>query len=179
MKIVKSFKKLLQKIKRKCQNQLVLKLPKNLYIDFIKELPIDSILNNIPPNLSEMEKAYYIYIELGKILNQNPKFVFANKKGKKEHYHDKIDEEYYGICKSMSELYIRMLKDSRVGISADLVKREPESDCGHIDTILKIDEKNYIANLIIDLSRIKTSRRTNRFCFDLMNFEESHLLGDL
>lgn len=33
--------------------------------------------------------------------------------------------------------------------------------------ILNINGNNYIVNLISDLSRIKTSRRVNSFCFDL------------
>lgn len=59
------------------------------------------------------------------------------------------------------------MKDERIGISAELVKKYPESPITHVDTILKIGGKNYISNLISDLSRIKTSRRINSFCFDL------------
>ena len=167
MRIVDYLKNLINKIKNKKQNQLLLDSPKNLYTNLITNSKIDTIINNIPQNISQIEKAYYIYLELGKIVSESPQFVFTNKEGKERHYNDVIDSEYYGICKSISELYVSILRDKRIGISADLVKKYPESPITHIDTILKIDEKNYITNLISDLSRIKTSRRVNSFCFNL------------
>lgn len=114
-----------------------------------------------------MKKAYYIYLELGKRLNENPEFVFNNREYKEEHYNDPTNEKYEGVCKSISELYVKILTDKRIGIEAETVKKNAESSLSHVDTILKIEGKTYIANLIADLSRIKTSRRTNWFCFDL------------
>lgn len=167
MKILDYFKNVINKFKIKNKEQLLLNSPKNNYKDLISSFQINTIINNIPQNLSNLEKAYYIYLELGKILSENPKFVFSNIEDKIIHYNDDIDSQYYGICKSISELYVDILNDDRIGISAESVKKTPESPITHIDTILKIDGKNYIANLISDLSRIKTSRRVNSFCFDL------------
>lgn len=167
MRIVDYLKNFINKIKNKKPSQLLLKSPENLYTNLINSPTIDSIINNMPQNLSGIEKAYYIYLELGKILSESPQFVFTNKEGKEEHYNDVIDNDYYGICKSISELYVSILRDKRIGISADLVRKYPESSITHVDAILKINGKNYIANLISDLSRIKTSRRVNSFCFDL------------
>ena len=167
MRIVDYLKNFINKLKNKKQNQLLLNSPKDLYTNLINSSEIDNIINNMPQNLSQIEKAYYIYLELGKIVSESPQFVFTNREGKERHYNDVIDSEYYGICKSISELYVSILRDKRIGISADLVKKYPESPITHIDTILKIDGKNYITNLISDLSRIKTSRRVNSFCFDL------------
>ena len=167
MRIVDYLKNFINKLKNKKQNQLLLDSPKNLYTNLINSTEIDTIINNIPQNISQIEKAYYIYLELGKIVSESPQFVFTNREGKERHYNDVIDSKYYGICKSISELYVSILRDKRIGISADLVKKYPESPITHIDTILKIDGKNYITNLISDLSRIKTSRRVNSFCFDL------------
>ena len=167
MRIVDYLKNFINKIKNKKRNQLLLDSPKNLYTNLISSTQIDNIINNMPQNLSQIEKAYYIYLELGKIISESPQFVFTDRKGKEKHYNDAIDTDYFGICKSISELYVSILKDKRIGISADLVKKYPESPITYVDTILKINGKNYIANLISDLSRIKTSRRTNSFCFDL------------
>ena len=167
MRIIDYLKNFVSKLKNKKQNQLLLDLPKNLYTNLINSSEIDNIINNMPQNLSQIEKTYFIYLELGKIVSESPQFVFNNREGKERHYNDLIDSEYYGICKSISELYVSILRDKRIGISADLVKKYPESPITHIDTILKIDGKNYITNLISDLSRIKTSRRINSFCFDL------------
>lgn len=165
MKIINYFKKFIVDFKEK--RKLLLDFPENLYDDLISSSKINSIIENIPENISELEKAYYIYLELGKIISENPKFVFTDKQGKAFHYSDIIDDKYYGICKSISELYVSILKDKRINISADLVKKFPVNPLSHIDVILKINGKNYIVNLISDLSRIKTSKRTIHFCFDL------------
>lgn len=117
-------------------------------------------------------------MELGKIINENPYYVFTDIKGKSEHYNDKIDDRYYGICKSISELYVSILADKRIGISAELAKKSPESPLTHVDTILKIDGKNYLVNLISDLSRIKTSRRVNSFGIDLRRVSDPEINKD-
>lgn len=178
MKIFDYLKNLIDKIKSKNQKQLILNSPKNIYTNLINSFQIDTIINNMPQDLSEIEKAYYIYIELGKIVSESPQFVFADREGKERHYNDKIDSEYYGICKSISELYVSILRDKRIGISADLVKKYPESPITHVDTILKINGKNYIVNLISDLSRIKTSKRVNSFCFDLGRPENDPIIRE-
>ena len=141
MRIVDYLKNFINKLKNKKQNQLLLNSPKDLYTNLINSSEIDNIINNMPQNLSQIEKAYYIYLELGKIVSESPQFVFTNREGKERHYNDVIDSEYYGICKSISELYVSILRDKRIGISADLVKKYPESPITHIDTILKIDGK--------------------------------------
>lgn len=170
MKIVDYLKNFMATLKSKKRNQLLLDLPDNLYSDLISDYQINSIIENMPKNLSEMEKAYYIYLELGKIVSDSPTFTFSNEKGKQKHFYDKVNSDYYGICKSISELYVSILNDERVGVSADLVKKYPNIKLTHVDTILKIAGKNYIVSLINDLSRIKTSRRVNYFCFALDNF---------
>lgn len=177
MIIVDYLKNFINKIKNEKQNQLLLDVPENTYTSLINSSQIDCIINNMPQNLSEIEKAYYIYLELGKIVSENPNFVFTDLKGKEKLYDDEIDSNYYGICKSISELYVSILRDKRIGISADLVKKQPESSISHIDAVLKINGNNYIVNLISDLSRIKTSRRVNSFCFDL-NRSQNHPIID-
>ncbi len=149
------------------KKQKLLESPEMQEEDILNDPKIENIINNMPQGLSKIEKAYYIYLELGKILNENTEFVFNSREYKEEHYNDPTNEEYEGVCKSISELYVKILTDKRIGIEAETVKKNPESTISHVDTILKIDGKVYIANLIADLSRIKTSRRTKWFCFDL------------
>lgn len=169
MKITDFFKNMMNRIKGKdkSQNQFLLDVPNGLYSDLISSEKIEGIISKMPENLTKIEKAYYVYIELGKILKESPTFVFTNGEGKKEHYNDKIDSDYYGICKSISELYVSVLKDKRIGIDADLVKKYPDAPTTHVDTVLNIDGKHYMANLISDLSRIKTAKRVNSFGFNL------------
>ena len=178
MKIVYYLKKIINKLKNKKQNQILLDSPKGIYKNLINSSDIDNIINKMPKNLSKIEKAYYVYLELGKILSENPEFVFNNREEKEKSYNDVIDSKYYGICKSISELYVSILKDKRIGISADLVKEYPENTLTHIDAILKIDGKNYIANLISDLSRIKTSRRVNNFGYDLSRYVQDPIIKE-
>lgn len=166
MNLIDLLKQLKNKIKVR-KEQKLLEPPKNKEDDILNNPKIQNIINNMPQGLSKIEKAYYIYLELGKILNENTEFVFNSREYKEEHYNDPTNEKYEGVCKSISELYVKILTDKRIGIEAETVKKNPESSISHVDTILKIDGKIYIANLIADLGRIKTSRRTNSFCLDL------------
>ena len=154
-------------IKKPNKGDLLLDTPKNLYSDLIESEKIDRIISNMPKNLSDIEKAYYIYIELGKILKENAKFVLGDINIKKNHYNDKVDLDYSGICKSISQLYANVLGNKHIGIKATPVIAQPGSSFSHVDTILTIDGKNYICNLISDLSNIKTSKRINSFCYDM------------
>ena len=166
MNLIDLLKQLKNKIKVR-KKQKLLESPKNKEDDILNNSKIQNIINNMPQGLSKIEKAYYIYLELGKILNENTEFVFNSREYKEEHYNDPTNEKYEGVCKSLSELYVTVLKDKRVGIEAETVEKYPKKPLSHVDTILKIDGNAYVANLIADLSRIKTSRRTNWFCFDL------------
>ncbi len=165
MGLIKRLKGLFSR--RKKDNKLLLDSPQNLYSDLINDEKIETIISNMPKDLFEIEKAYYIYIEFAKLLNEDPHFVLGNLDWKKEHYNDKIDSNYFGICKSISELYVNTLKDERIGIDADLVKAYPEHPFSHVDTVLKIGNKKYMVNLISDLGNAKTSKRLNSFCFDI------------
>ena len=123
MKIVYYLKKIINKLKNKKQNQILLDSPKGIYKNLINSSDIDNIINKMPKNLSKIEKAYYVYLELGKILSENPEFVFNNREEKERSYNDVIDSKYYGICKSISELYVSILKDKRIGNLCRLSKR--------------------------------------------------------
>lgn len=165
---IELLRKLKDRIKIKFQKkQKLLESPGIEKEDILNNPEIESIINSMPQGLSKIEKAYYIYLELGKIFNENAEFVFNNREYKEEHYNEPTNEKYEGVCKSISELYVKILTDKRIGIEAETVKKNSEGSLSHVDTILKIEGKTYIANLIADLSRIKTSRRTNWFCFDL------------
>lgn len=160
MKISNYFKKIINRIKFK--KHLLLDSPKNIYSDLIQKPEISNIIDNMPENLSQIEKAYYLYIELGKIVTYDHRFYVLDRR--QEIYNNNVDDSYSGICKSLSELYVNILKDPRIGISADLVKTNRNSSISHVDVILKIDGKNYFINIVGDLSHIKTSSRINYFC---------------
>ena len=160
-------------INRITKKRDILMLEEAKYKDLVASDKIESIISNMPSDLSNLEKAYYVYTELGKVVSENPEFVFTDRAGKETHYNDQMDTEFYGICKSISELYVSVLKDKRIGIEAELVKKSPNSPITHVDTVLKVDGKYYIANLISDLSKIKSSRRIDSFGAGLERFDRN------
>ena len=160
-------------INRITKKRDILMLDEAKYKDLVASDKIESIISNMPSDLSNLEKAYYVYTELGKVVSENPEFVFTDRAGKETHYNDQMDTEFYGICKSISELYVSVLKDKRIGIEAELVKKTPNSPITHVDTVLKVDGKYYIANLISDLSKIKSSRRIDSFGAGLERFDRN------
>ena len=83
--------------------------------DYLKNL-----INNMPQNLSQIEKAYYIYIELGKIVSENPQFVFTDRDGKEKHY-GKID--------SLTRQDIEQL-DKKLGYSFFIPETSNENERG-------------------------------------------------
>ena len=90
-------KKIINRITRKRD---ILMLDEAKYKDLVTSDKIESLINNMPEGLSELEKAYYIYMGLGKIVSENPEFVFTDRAGKEAHYNDQMDTEFYGICNS-------------------------------------------------------------------------------
>lgn len=165
MKLVDLFKQLKNKIKAKFGKQKLLEAPKETEDDILNNPKVKEIVTKMPSNLSQIEQAYYIYLNLGKLFNENAKFIFSNREYKEKHYDNQINEDYEGICKGINDAYARVLQS--IGIEAETVEKYPGKSLTHADAILKINGKTYIANLISDLGRIKTSRRVNRFCYDL------------
>lgn len=157
--------------KRTMPNQIeppmTLELRESDYAKLTKDPRIEKIFADMPKDLSKLEKAYYIYIELGRIVKNDPKFVYAIRSEQIVQYDNVIDSNFFGICRSFSELYAMLLKDPRVGIEAELVKKNKNSAIAHIETVLKIDGKYYVANLIQDIFRIKNYRRPIYFGIDL------------
>lgn len=58
MKISNYFKKFINRIKFK--KQFLLDSPKDIYSDLISKPEISNMIDNMPRNLSDIEKAYYL-----------------------------------------------------------------------------------------------------------------------
>ncbi len=113
MEIIGSIK---EKINRaRLKKVLVLPEENIKYSQKIQELK-EKIINSIPTDLDDMEKAYYIYIELGKALNEDPINVFGVYKDRERLHKKKIEDSLEGNCKAIAELYVQILRDERVGI---------------------------------------------------------------
>lgn len=128
------------------------------------EKKINQIINNVPKNLSEIEIVRYVYLSLGKILVADTRFSYGAtpelkrsifEKGKKQIIPDTNEI----ICNSGSELLAYILK--KLGINATTYYTEKDS---HAETIVHTsDNKMYALNLVGDLSRIQSNRRTKYF----------------
>lgn len=147
------------------------------YSNLMKSKKIQAIFHNMPKNLNQLEKAYFVYLELGKILSENPKDVLDSTENRVHRFGTNIDDSFYGVCLSISELYAFILKDERIGIEADVINRSPPKILSHYDNMLRIDGKNYMVSLIRDLTNIKTYDRTSWFCFNLKDFLDKRITG--
>lgn len=130
---------------------------------------IRDILNNMPSNLSELEKIRWIYISLGSILSYDFRKLDFNKK-------ININDEYiskYQTCVQISDLLYQML--NTVGIKCDIYEREEDKlhfDQAHQyneitakeDLEYFIDEGDKIVlDLVYDLPYIQNNFRTQNF----------------
>ena len=100
----------------------------------------------MPKGLTQIEKARYIYIQLGKIFSYDERYITSeSEEEKKQIFNKKIED---------------ML--NRVGIKSKTVLIQGER-LGHAITELEIDEKEYFTDLTHDLMNIKTGLKTNEF----------------
>lgn len=125
---------------------------------------IDIIINNMPENLSEIEIIRYIYLNLGKLLVSNTNYSY-NLNFEKRHNifingkNSPIPQTNEIICNSGSELLTYTLK--KLGVNAETYYN---IGIDHAETIVNtLDNKLYCLNLIGDLSRIHTNRKTKYF----------------
>ena len=133
---------------------------------------VEKIIGSIPKNLTELETAYFVYLELGKILAQDTEYSLTKSLSKQSRLFEdgkninNIDFPNV-ICDSSSELYSYIL--NKVGINA---KAFYFKGLEHADTIIKTKDGNiYYANLLADLAKIQTGSRTRNFAppFEHMN----------
>lgn len=126
----------------------------------------DNILKRMPKNLTKMEQARYIYIELGKLVTFDEEYWLGNSRTQKRIYKSaqriknfKGLENKKVICVSLTNLYNYLME--QIGIRA-FSQRESDED-PHVYSIIEIDDKRYKADLQQDLRYIQTKRRTRNF----------------
>lgn len=126
----------------------------------------ERILKKIPEGLSDLEKARFVYLELGKMVSFNEEYWFGNGKIKNKIYKSQTKIEDLKdiknnkiICVSLSNLYNYMM--GRIGIKA--VQAHDVNDSRHVYSEFEIDGKRYKADLQKDLHFIQTKRRTWEF----------------
>lgn len=132
----------------------------------------NKILIDMPNGLTQIEKARYIYIHLGKYFSYDEKYITTESEEEKKQIFDRNIEDIKDdkvVCTSLSRIYEDML--NRVGIKSKTVLI-PGERLGHAITELEIDEKKYFTDLTHDLMNIKTGLKTKEFMAGKM--EDNH-----
>ena len=135
---------------------------------------IESIIHNMPEGLTELEKARYIYIELGKQRAFDTRYYYGSSSEKKRVYKQSLLERTKPedlrnkrtiLCTTLSELYKIALNE--VGIKCQIVPYR----CSYDDHVLPVvfladEEKGTVkirADLQQDMEFIQTGMSTAEF----------------
>lgn len=125
----------------------------------------DNILRRMPANLTQIEQARYIYLQLGKLFTFDEKYWLGNSKTRRTIYraakkvHSPKDlKSNKVICVSISNTYISLLE--KMGIEAEAAHAEDDL---HVYTIFKVDGVEYEADLQRDMKFIQAHRKTRSF----------------
>ena len=125
----------------------------------------ENVLRRMPANLTQIEQARYIYLQLGKLFTFDEKYWLGNSKTRKMIYksarkiHTPKDlKSNKVICVSLTNTYNSLLQ--RIGIEAEAVHAEDDL---HVYSIFKIDGVEYEADLQRDMKFIQAHRKTRLF----------------
>lgn len=138
----------------------------NQYVEIINSTKsYRGVIDSIPPDLSNLEKAYYIYNKLGILLYENNSLVY-NHIENLGMYYSTIRHNGIGNCRQMSELYVTMLTMSNV-IERFYLTRKPVGveglDLRHIDAIIQVDGKLYMTDIIRDTVNMRAGIKNMKF----------------
>ena len=136
----------------------------------IFEKLIDRLIEKIPNEYSEIEKARYLYINLAKIFTFDENYYLGNSKMQKKivlHSNKEsigkreivLNKKNKAVCISISKAYSYAL--NRVGIDANIIRAN--EDDPHISTRFYIGDESYLADLQLDLLYIQMGRETRFF----------------
>jgi len=136
------------------------------------------ILDRMPKDLSKLEQARYVYIQLGKLFTFDEKYWLGNAKSKKKIYtrsmNGKVDirdikRKNKAICVSISKTYKQLLE--QIGICSEIIKED--YDDPHVFCTIFVDGNMYKADLQRDLKYIQVQRRTRHFGRNLEEIDRS------
>ena len=125
----------------------------------------ENVLRRMPANLTQIEQARYIYLQLGKLFTFDEKYWLGNSKTRRMIYKSakriqtpKDLKNNKVICVSLTNMYNSLLQ--KMGIEAEAVHAEDDL---HVYTIFKIDGVEYEADLQRDMKFIQAHRKTRSF----------------
>ena len=152
---------------------------------------IEEMNQRFPENsLSEIEKAKYLYIELGKKLKydinyeSNYKFIREEALYKPVDYNNIIDDTY--TCFQISDIYAELLKKAGINVESIYEKNNIGKGIEHKYVEIKLkDGRKIIADLTYDLGYIQKGMRMSNFGsyigtdqYDLISFEENQKIDE-
>lgn len=88
-------------------------------------MDFDIFIKNMPENLNDIEKARYIYIQLGKYFSYDERYLTSGTQEKRDELFNKNFKTIIGdkvVCSTISDLYTYLL--NRVGIDAKTIRFE-------------------------------------------------------
>ena len=124
---------------------------------------INKILIEIPENYTDIEKARYVYIQLGKYFSYDDQFLTSNNEKEKEFIFNKSIDDIVSdrvVCTLISKIYEYIL--NKININARTIFLKGKR-MGHAYTEVIINEAKYKTDLIYDLTNIKTGFKTKKF----------------
>ena len=160
-----------------------------MYSKVEKKIDLNEIIQKMhqkfeKDSLSEVEKARYLYIELGKLLRYKMDYLTIYERKQEDIYFMPIDFEDIKtnswICVQMSDMYVELLR--RVGIQASTnrdIKSQSDYSMPHKYTVINFsDGRNIVADLIYDLPFIQLGMKTNHFGTNSENGQKDLILED-
>ncbi len=130
------------------------------------DFDLKGIIRKMPADLTKLEQARYIYLELGKMISYDAQYLIAKTLEEKQSLFDEeVDLDSWtkntGICSTISKIYAQLLQE--VGIEAEVVHQRTGEYLGHVFNIFTIDGKSYYADLTRDISNTKKGFETEFF----------------
>lgn len=124
------------------------------------------LLEKMPQDLTKLEAARWLYIELGKRFRYNMNVFYISEEKLGEIYNEdiNIDEDILNenICKPINIIYLELLK--RIGVDGELKTLSGQYKYNHVGAVLTLDDGLQIyTDLTVDLYCIQKSLRTNNF----------------
>ena len=144
---------------------------------------VDKLIKQIPDNLDDIEKARYVYLNLGKLLSYDEKYWYGNSEIKNRIYKKSMcttprfseiqpNKKKKAICVSISKLYSSVL--NKVGINAG-----QQHEIDHTFTYMFANNKLYYADLNNDLKFIQLNLPTRYFFVKGANFLSKDILQSI
>lgn len=142
---------------------------------------ITDILKYVPSHYNKMEKARFLYIELGKYSHFDPLFKYYSMYGVYEYFNSVTNYQLPNItiCVHLTNQYRHLLNS--VGIKTEIEKTSIDEFDGSYHPILHFyddDGTKHKTDLVYDLHRIQINSRTRNFAPDTLTETDREKLDE-